>query len=237
MVSESEFYVGYLPIPGGLRTTIRRIILALALLALIAAAILVAGQHAFAPAIFEFQQYGEFRGTLLAEPYPALAIPGQGLPWLLVGPGKHGVGDLRDLDGREVVMKGERIFRGNDPRGQDHMIELLPSTLSVTTSSSPQDHTSDRVDLGSVQLTGEIADSKCYFGVMNPGNGKVHRDCAVRCISGGIPPAFLVRDARGGAQTLLLANWKREWLDHVAEPVTIRGRLVRSAGRLTLYAE
>jgi hypothetical protein len=27
-------------------------------------------------------------------------------------------------------------------------------------------------------LTGEIVDSKCYLGVMNPGQGKVHRDCA-----------------------------------------------------------
>ena len=93
------------------------------------------------------------------------------------------------------------------------------------------------MELGTVQLTGEIVDSKCYFGVMNPGNGKVHRDCAARCISGGVPPAFLVRDASGHAETLLLANWKRELLNHIAEPVTIRGRLVRSDGRLSLYAE
>ena len=72
---------------------------------------------------------------------------------------------------------------------------------------------------------------------MNPGAGKVHRDCAVRCISGGIPPAFLVRDSRGSVVTLLLAHWKRELLEHVAEPVTVRGHLVRSAGRLTLYQE
>jgi hypothetical protein len=86
-------------------------------------------------------------------------------------------------------------------------------------------------------LTGEIVDSKCYFGVMNPGAGKVHRDCAVRCISGVIPPAFLVQDSSGNTITLLLANWKRELLEHIAEPVTIRGRLSHSAGRLTLYQE
>jgi len=72
---------------------------------------------------------------------------------------------------------------------------------------------------------------------MNPGNGKVHRDCAVRCISGGIPPAFLVRDANGQTETLLLANWKPALLNHIAEPITLRGRLTRSSGRLTLYAE
>jgi hypothetical protein len=114
------------------------------------------------------------------------------------------------------------------------MIELQPGTLSA---GGQGDLAAAAVDLGEVQLTGEIVDSKCYFGVMNPGNGKVHRDCAVRCISGGIPPAFLVRDANGQTVTLLLANWKRELLNHVAEPITIHGRLARSSGRLTLYAE
>ena len=229
MPSESEFYVGYLPMPGRLKKTVRRLGVALGAMAIVAAAVLVAGQQPFAASTFEFQQYREFRGTLLTEPYPALAIPGQGLPWLLVGPGKHGVAGLRELDGREVLLKGERIFRG-----QDHMVEVLPGSLSAGGAGDPP---APAIDLGEAQLTGEIVDSKCFFGVMNPGSGKVHRDCAVRCISGGIPPAFLVRDAEGRTTTLLLAHWKRELLDHVAEPVTIRGRLVRLSGRLTLYTE
>jgi hypothetical protein len=229
MPTESEFYVGYLPMPGGLKKTIRRVVVSLGVLSAVAAAILIYGQNPFAPSNFEFQQYREFRGTLLAYPYPALAIPGQGLPWLLAGQGKHGAGDLRELDGREVQLKGERIFRG-----EDHMIQVLPGSLRAGAKAGPAQ---TAMDLGQVQLTGEIVDSKCYLGVMNPGNGKVHRDCAVRCISGGIPPAFLVRDASGRTVTLLLANWKRELLDHIAEPITLRGRLERSAGRLTLYVE
>jgi hypothetical protein len=226
MKYESEFYVGYLPMPGGLRKAIRRVVVALGVLLVAVAAIFLAGQHPFAPSSFEFQQYREFNGTLLADPYPALLIPGDGPPWLLAGPGKHGVGLL---PGGAVRLRGERIVRG-----EDHMIALLPGSLRAGgTGDSPASPT----DLGQVSLTGEIVDSKCYFGVMNPGNGKVHRDCAVRCISGGIPPAFLVRDANGRTETLLVANWKRELLDHVAEPITIRGRLVRSSGRLTLYAE
>jgi hypothetical protein len=229
MPIESEFYVGYLPIPGGLKKTMRRVVLSLGAVSVAAAAVLLAGQHPFANSSFEFQEYREFRGTLLAEPYPALAIPSQGLPWLLVAPGKHGIGDLRKLDGHEVQLKGERIIRG-----EDHMIEVLPGTPRVGANAGPAPAA---MDLGRVELTGEIVDSKCYFGVMNPGNGKVHRDCAVRCISGGIPPAFLVSDSSGRTATLLLANWKRELLDHIAEPITMRGRLVRSAGRLTLYPE
>jgi len=229
MQSESEFYVGYLPMPGALKRTIRRVVAALGLLAIGAAAILIAGQHPFPVASFEFQQYREFRGTLIATPYPALAIPGQGVPWLLVGPGKHGVDDMRSLDGREVKLTGERIIRGDD-----HMIEVAgqASTLSNAVA-----HRVPDIELGQVQLTGEVVDSKCYFGVMNPGAGKVHRDCAVRCISGGIPPAFLVRDSNGNTATLLLASWKRELLNHIAEPVQIRGRLLRSSGRLILNQE
>lgn len=115
------------------------------------------------------------------------------------------------------------------------MLEVQPGSIQAVSddvSRQPQ-----LLELGHVRLTGEIVDSKCYFGVMNPGNGKVHRDCAVRCISGGIPPAFLVRDANGRSETLLLAGWKRELLDHIAEPVTLGGRLVRSSGRLTLHVE
>jgi hypothetical protein len=229
MRNESEFYVGYLPIPPGLKKVIRRLVLVFAVVAVALAAILIVGQNPFAASDFEFQQYRDFRGTLFAEPYPAIALPGQGLPWLLVGPGKHGVGDFHELNGRAVRLKGERIIHR-----EDHMIELLPGSLSAGEQGDP---VALSEDLGEMQLTGEIVDSKCYFGVMNPGDGKVHRDCAVRCISGGIPPAFLVRDSTGKLVTLLLANWKRELLDHVAEPVTIRGRLSRSAGRLTLYPE
>ena len=233
MRSESEFYVGYLPMPASLKTTIRRVVMALAVLVFVVVAILIVGQNPFAASTFEFQQYRNFRGTLSTEPYPALTIPGQEPPWLLVGTGKHGVGDLRLWSGREVALKGERISRTSGGT-EDHMIEMAPGSLTGRGAGVPAQAPEA---LGEVQLTGEIVDSKCYFGVMNPGSGKVHRDCAVRCISGGIPPAFLVRDSSGKLVTLLLANWKRGLLDHIAEPVTIRGHLSRFAGRLTLYQE
>jgi hypothetical protein len=215
--------------PVGLKRTIRRVIIALGVLLIGVAAILIAGQSPFPAATFEFQHYRELQGTLIAEPYPALVIPGRGTPWLLVAPGKHGVGDMRSLDGHEVKLTGERIFHGDD-----HMIEVMPGSVTAGGEGVSVPATEN---LGRVQLTGEIVDSKCYFGVMNPGAGKVHRDCAVRCISGGIPPSFLVRDAGGNRVTLLLASWNRELLEHIAEPITIRGRLSRSAGRLTLYQE
>jgi hypothetical protein len=125
-------------------------------------------------------------------------------------------------------------------RGTAKMLQVEPDSIKFTGAAAPGRR--QRVDLGSVTLTGEIVDTKCFLGVMNPGNGKVHRDCAARCISGGVPPAFLVRDASGESRVLLLVGGDgrqigREVLDFVAEPITISGRLVRSGSTLALEAE
>src|SRR5947209_4539299 len=188
MNNESEFYVGYSGMPARLKKVMRRVTLGLGIAVVGVAALLLAGQQPFSSSTFEFQQYSGFQGTLLSKPYPALAIPGQGLPWLLVGPGKHGPGDIERLTGREIRLKGERIFRGDD-----HMIELLPGSVEEI---GPGMAAGGDIDLGHIEVKGEIVDSKRYFGVMNPGNGKVHRECAVRCISGGAPPACLLRAAK-----------------------------------------
>jgi hypothetical protein len=120
------------------------------------------------------------------------------------------------------------------------MLEALPASLRKI-SSLPITPASP-IALGTVRLRGEIVDSKCYLGVMNPGNGKVHRDCAVRCISGGAPPAFVARDSAGEARILLLVGsdgsaLNRKVLPFVAEPLEISGELVRSGSNLILKAD
>ena len=224
----NEFYVGYVPqAPRNLSRFIGRAMICAVALAMVVAAVLVFAQQPFAPSRFEFGQTRTFDGQVALIPYPVLLTATD--RYLLVAPGKHGV--TNQLAGR-VHLVGSLIERPGD-----HMIEVVsasthPSQLAQT----------DEVVLGSVSLTGEIVDTKCHFGVMNPGSGKVHRDCAVRCISGGIPPGLLVRDRDGNLQTVLLARadgreLHREILDYVAEPVRVRGTLVRSAGFLTLRAD
>jgi hypothetical protein len=61
-------------------------------------------------------------------------------------------------------------------------------------------------DLGLIKIKGEIIDPKCYFGVMKPGEGKPHRDCAIRCILGGITPMLAVKNEQGDANYYLLAS-------------------------------
>jgi hypothetical protein len=77
---------------------------------------------------------------------------------------------------------------------------------------------------------------------MNPGSTKPHRACAVRCISGGVPPVFVVHDAGGGTLYLLLEGSdgrmvNQEVLARVAEPLEITGEVVRIGDLLLLRAE
>jgi hypothetical protein len=65
---------------------------------------------------------------------------------------------------------------------------------------------------------------------MNPGQGKVHRDCAARCLSGGLPPIFVT--ANEGEQFLLIgpdrnALGRDALREFVAEPLTIRGEMLQ----------
>jgi hypothetical protein len=102
-----------------------------------------------------------------------------------------------------------------------------------------QNHVAPK-NLGEFDLVGEIADSKCYLGNMNPGNGKVHRDCAVRCLSGGISPVFVTNDFHGSPAVLLLTGSnqkplpKEAFLDRVAQPMRIHGTVMQIGNTLLL---
>jgi len=231
-----DFYVGYLPkAPAGLGKIVARIVAGILLAGLIAGGLLIFGQPPFATSKFEYGDYRDYSGIIEEWPYPILVT--DTASFLLVAPGKHGLSDtVTGLQGKHVQLKGSLI-----ERTPDRMIEVVPASIVVGTSpllAAP----SRTIDLGPVTLRGEIVDTKCYLGVMNPGEGKVHRDCAVRCISGGVPPAFLARDASGDSRVLLLVGedgraLSREVLPFLAEPLEISGVLVRTGSTLTLKAE
>ena len=74
---------------------------------------------------------------------------------------------------------------------------------------------------------------------MNPGVLAPHRACAVRCISGGIPPLLLVRRENAPPLNLLLVSTNDQpvnsaVLDFVAEPIELTGEVVRNGNLLTL---
>jgi hypothetical protein len=186
----------------------------------------------FANSAFEYGKMRRFEGIIDARPYPTLLVARPGdvgsgdkhSRYLLVAPGKHGADNIvAGFDGKEVRLKGQLIYRESGT-----MIEIEPGSIApLSAPPAPQVPT---VDIGAVTVTGEIVDSKCYLGVMNPGNGKVHRDCAARCISGGIPPIFVTLD--GEEQFLLVrpdgtAIAPDALREFVAEPITITGEASR----------
>ena len=192
---------------------------------------LVAAQAPFADSRFEFQQFRDYSGTLAMNPYPSLLVSGERL--LLVNPGKHGA-SIAARDGSAISLRGALIARG-----LSRMLEVEPDSVRP---GGVRAVAAGFIDLGEVTVTGEIADSKCYYGVMNPGSGKVHKDCAIRCLRGGIPPVLIARDAEGRTRTLILAGpgnmaIGKEALTRVGEPVEIRGRLRRLDNLLILESE
>lgn len=222
-----EFYVGYQqsspPRQGRFTRAAAVALLAAVLLAAIAWTL---AQGAFPDANFEFGVVREWQGAVETWPAPMLATPER--RYLLAGAGKHGFA-AASFAGQRVRVRGSRIWRG-----ADEMIEVAEVTpLGPGAPPAPP-----RIALGRVRLTGEIVDLKCYLGVMNPGAGKVHRSCAARCLSGGVPAGFLVRGADGTTRLLLLDVPDRaRLLAHAAEPAVIEGELTRAAGNLILRAE
>ncbi|HZM00926.1 MAG TPA: hypothetical protein VFD43_11815, partial [Planctomycetota bacterium] len=183
-------------------------------------------------------------------PAPSLRVgpPGQlsvlpdGAPpavtrWLLVARGKHGAQELvAGLDGQAVRARGSLVYRG----GQT-LLELSGRPEPLSAAGAPDDSPAP-LRLGSVTLVGEIVDSKCSFGVMVPGEGRAHRACAIRCLSGGVPPVFRVPTDDGSTLCLLLVGrdgraLNREILDRVAEPLSITGEVERHDDLFVLRAE
>jgi hypothetical protein len=239
----SSFYIGYLPkAPSDVSRFLRRIVFALLAGTAGIAILLVVSQQRFSPSAFEWQQVRGFEGTIEQSPYPTLLVrrpgvtpPGQEYSrYLLVGVGKHGAAsEIAGRAGQLVKLQGKLIYRDDQT-----VIEVMPASVAKV-GTLPAEGNSVR-DVGSVSLPGEIVDSKCYVGVMNPGKGKVHRDCAVRCISGGIPPALLSSDDHGLARIYLLTTLAGgpiqpgSILSKVGEPVRVNGNLVSEGDVLTI---
>jgi len=223
----NDFYIGYLPkVPPALARRIRRSLFALAVMTLAVATALVTGERQFDAASFEYGKPRSFRGVVEATPIPVLRVkrPGTGdseSRYPLVGAGKHGVGSsLAVLDGREVELRGMLIFRDGVT-----LLELVPGSAKPV-SNRLEGHP-EAMHLGVRTLIGEIVDTKCYAGVMNPGQGKVHRDCAARCIGGGIPPALL----SDGTLYYLIEDGKPAPLarlqEYISRPVVLSGQVSR----------
>jgi len=226
-----DFYVGYLPTPSRDRRFLWVFLPLCALLAFALAVMTNAFARPTGDGVWETGAEVTLEGELIATPFPMLRVAradGTVERVLLVEMGKHGadarVAPLVPTDGTRVAASARGFLIA---RGGQRMLELAdanPITLGGTlpTRAEPR-------NIGEVVVAGEIVDSKCWLGVMKPGDGKAHRDCATLCIRGGIPPSIICHAPDGSERRALLvardgaplsfealASW-------IAAPVVVRG--------------
>lgn len=246
---EDEFFIGYASsVPPRTASNLQRWVAAMVAASLLAAAVLASSFRPAGTAIWSDEPQA-IVGQLLEKPYPMLRVVdvnGRIERYLLVATGKHGAqpniagrdGQIVSVWGTTLARDGRRMIElADDPGpGRTKVIEPAAAVLPPVAASQ----------LGSVTLTGEIVDPKCYLGAMKPGEGKVHKACAIRCIAGGIPPMliaaemarnpqlaaanshYLLVDSTGGAVNTRV-------LPFVAEPVEITGTLEEVEGLRILH--
>ncbi len=228
MSNDDQMYIGYEPnAPKKYHRTIR-ISLAIVGVVLVAAAILIGKyQKPFNAGLFEFGTLTEVAGVLRTTPEPRIVVTTPGVignrSVMLVGFGKHGAlstiegmenknGTL--LDGMNVIMRGTLIHG----EGKTWM-ELTEHTDALVAIGERGRDVSTYESGNFETLKGEIVDPKCYFGVMKPGNGSTHRSCAIRCVSGGIPPVLRVdRGPESPPEFYLLRGQAGERINSLVAP-------------------
>jgi hypothetical protein len=238
-----DIYVGYLPMPPGVKRFVRgaAVIVVLGFVGL--AYFWVWTFSAPGEGRWDTHRIYEFEGVIGSTPYAMIRVLDETQPAsvrtiLLVDQGKRGGAEkLAGLDGRWAHVRGTVLERDNR-----RMVELAGP---IEPSEPPSPALAEKLGkplsakLGEVHLWGEIVDPKCYLGAMKPGEGKTHKSCAALCITGGIPPVLVTRDPSGAAAFYLLTDpaggpANSLVLPFLSDPVEITGELERHGDMLVL---
>jgi hypothetical protein len=224
----TPFFIGWAGLPRGLYGFIAAVVAGIVGLGAVFAVLILVASPPRATGTWDS---GDFAGVLVTKPYALVRVPAAGdtpaRAVLLVDEWKFGLSLGPEFhDGEAVHVQGYTLTRDGvtvmqlagpiQPLG--HAVSALPA-LS---------------DTGEQTLSGEIADSKCWTGAMNPGEGKPHRGCGSLCLLGNIPALFISPAASGAVHWYVLADSDGNPLDeairsHVGEPQTLQGRVFDSA--------
>ncbi|MDW3191356.1 MAG: hypothetical protein R8G66_03300 [Cytophagales bacterium] len=235
MKEQDEFYIGWQDeAPKGFQKAALIFFAVVSMSAIAFAGFFSRAEKGFVDSYFDFGNLTEVSGHLVMVPAPALLTEEDGkiktIP--LVGFGKFGAGPVLEpfqsklsgnISNYKVTIRGT-YFEYQDKRwmelteGENSLIDFEATALRNRKISQN----------GSVTLSGEIVDPKCFFGVMNPGTKAVHRSCARRCISGGIVPVLAIRENGEFVDYYMLEDTSMEdiyqdILPFVGLPITISG--------------
>ncbi|CAN5727344.1 hypothetical protein BH10BAC3_BH10BAC3_05470 [soil metagenome] len=255
-VKDDPFYIGWMAeAPKSYARQIRKALVILAVLVPAVAIVLAFSQKNFSTSSFEFGQLTTIKGIYLQQPFPSLKVISSKdimgnftyITIPLVGYGKFGAGGAIaqiekqnniSLNKKLVTLKGSLLYSDGKTLLQvdvnDHPL------VQVDTNSGIPEYLPKVTDLGMVNIRGEVLDPKCYFGVMKPGHGKPHRDCAIRCLLGGISPVFYVRNAESQSNYYLILGEHGEKIneqlrDFVADPVKLEAHAIKYDDWIVLY--
>lgn len=253
-MDKQEFYIGWMPgAPKGLSSLLRKTALALGTTAAVAGGWLAFQQRSFSTAQFEFGQLTRVTGIYQSKPVPSIVVQTpidprgskEVLTLPLVGYGKFGAEGVMndwqqqekvDLEGKEVTLKGTLLYADGKSLLQvdahDHPIEKWKEADHA--------YTPNKKEMGWQVVKGEVVDPKCFFGVMKPGYGKPHLDCAVRCIEGGMSPVLMMQDEEGKTTYALVLGQQgnkmnQELKNYIGQPVEFLARVIKQDDWLILY--
>jgi hypothetical protein len=255
-MSKGEFYIGWMPkAPGSFRSFVRKYLLILFPVVMALGVLIALSQKKFGTGNFEFGKLTKVKGIYFKAPVPNLKVINGKDIWgnysyitvPLIGYGKHGADGIiakletekkTSLDRKEITLKGTLLY--NDGKLLMQIDGNDKPLIKIGDSASSKGLLPHAEDLGTQTIKGEIVDPKCFFGVMKPGEGKPHRDCAIRCILGGIPPVMLVRNNKGEANYYLIVGPNGEKMneavqDFVAEPTELQARVVKYDDWIVMY--
>lgn len=243
--SQPAFFTGYLPMPAALKKFYWPLAIVLVACSALAGFLIAHSQKSVPAAIWNTAQATTMTGVITVSPYPALhrasaQDPNKVESILIVMQGKHSADHISaGFDGSAVSISGFLIERGGwtmlEITGED-AIEPTTQAPDTTILASIASH----VPLGEVTLSGEIVDSKCFLGVMKPGDGTVHKACAEMCLLGHLPPMLAVEGTNDSQYGYLLVHSDGSSATDslaklVAESVEVSGQMVRHGDLVYLH--
>ncbi len=255
MKEQNDFYIGWKDdMPPDNKRFLKKILIPLFILIPVLLFAIVFFQKPFNNHQFEFGNIKTISGIYYDMPVPMLIADKGTIPdslshdIILVGYGKFGAKGIMSeiekekgrLNGKKISLSGTLIY--GDGKTLLELTEEKASLKAVANDRPRQNPTLS--GLKDISLYGEVIDPKCYFGVMKPGEGKTHKSCAIRCISGGIPPVFKHKKKEAGknAEYYLILNRdgkaiNKEILPLVAEQITLKGKTHRFLSWNLLYLD
>ena len=242
-IDKKDFYVGYHKMPSDTMKFIWFTLATLFVLTTITAVLHFVLHQKAHTGVSNPKRVG-VEGVLLLDTYPMLLHMRKGIAlndvstisrYYIVPNGKRGFSlkRLKKYHGQYVYVKGKLIYRDNQTMIVTHTkhIKIMYGKSFLTRKILRG--TKEKL-IGKFTLRGEIVDSKCYLGQMNPGAGKTHRACATLCIRGGLPPLFVARFDQGNATHsyfVLVSSTNKSVnqtvLNLVGEPIVVTGNIIQ----------